>query len=56
MSFIAGYLLGLEEGGGGANIQPLSVTENKEYNAADYGCDGFNPVDQSERQISSGVH
>lgn len=32
-------------GGGGANIQPLSVTENKEYNAANYGCDGFNPVD-----------
>ena len=31
--------------GGGANIQPLSVTENKKYNAADYGCDGFNPVD-----------
>lgn len=31
--------------GGGANIQPLSVTENKEYNAADYECDGFNPVD-----------
>ena len=30
--------------GGGANIQPLTVTENKEYNAADYGCDGFNPV------------
>ena len=45
MSFIAGYLLGLEEGGGSANIQPLSVTENKEYNAANYGCDGFNPVD-----------
>ena len=44
MSFIAGYLLGLEDGGG-ANIQPLSVTENKEYNAANYGCDGFNPVD-----------
>ena len=44
MSFIAGYLLGLGEGGG-ANIQSLSVTENKEYNAADYGCDGFNPVD-----------
>lgn len=43
MSFIAGYLLGLEDGGG-ANIQPLSVTENKEYNAANYGCDGFNPV------------
>lgn len=31
-------------GGGGANIQPLSVIENKEYNAADYGCDGFDPV------------
>lgn len=30
--------------GGGANIQPLTVTENKEYNAADYGCDGFDPV------------
>lgn len=30
--------------GGGANIQPLAVTENKEYNAADYGYDGFNPV------------
>ena len=44
MSFIAGYILGLEDGGG-ANIQPLSVTENKKYNAADYGCDGFNPVD-----------
>ena len=43
MSFIAGYLLGLGEGGG-ANIQPLTVTENKEYNASDYGCDGFNPV------------
>lgn len=42
MSFMAGYLLGLGEGGG--NIQPLSVTENKEYKAADYGCDGFDPV------------
>lgn len=41
MSFMAGYLLGLGEGG---NIQPLSVTENGEYNAADYGCDGFDPV------------
>ena len=43
MSFIAGYLLGLEEGGG-ANIQPLTVTQNGTYNAADYGCDGFEPV------------
>lgn len=29
---------------GGGNIQPLSVTENKEYKAVDYGCDGFDPV------------
>lgn len=29
---------------GGGNIQPLTVTENKEYKAADYGCDGFEPV------------
>lgn len=43
MSFIAGYLLGLEEGGG-ANVQPISITQNGTYNAADYGCDGFNPV------------
>ena len=38
-----GYILGRKKGGG-ANIQPLTVTENKEYNAADYGCDGFQPV------------
>ena len=31
-------------GKGGGIIQPLAVTENKEYNAADYGCDGFQPV------------
>ena len=30
--------------GGGANIQPLTVTKNGTYNAADYGCDGFEPV------------
>ena len=30
--------------GGNANIQSLSVTENKTYRAADYGCDGFDPV------------
>lgn len=30
--------------GGGANIQPLTITQNGTYNAADYGCDGFNPV------------
>lgn len=41
MSFMAGYLLGLGEGG---NIQPLTITQNGTYNAADYGCDGFEPV------------
>ena len=30
--------------GGGANVQPLTVTQNGTYNAADYGCDGFQPV------------
>ena len=30
--------------GGGANIQSLTVTQNGTYNAADYGCDGFQPV------------
>lgn len=43
MSFIAGYLLGLGQGGD-KKIQPLSVTENKEYHASDFGCDGFDPV------------
>ena len=42
MSFIAGYLLGLEEGGG-ANIQPLTVTKNGKYDAPE-GVNGFNPV------------
>ena len=43
MSFIAGYLLGLEEGGS-ANIQPLTVTKNGKYDAPE-GVNGFNPVD-----------
>ena len=43
MSFIAGYLLGLEDGGGGV-IKSITITENGTYNAADYGCDGFNPA------------
>ena len=43
MSFIAGYLLGLGQGGNKV-IQPLSVTKNGPYNAADYGADGFDPV------------
>ena len=28
----------------GANIIPLTITVPGTYNAADYGCDGFNPV------------
>ena len=43
MSFIAGYLLGLEEGGSGV-IQPLTVTQNGRHDAP-AGVDGFNPVD-----------
>ena len=43
MSFIAGYLLGLEEGGSPAVIQSLSVTQNGRYDAP-AGVDGFNPV------------
>lgn len=43
MSFIAGYLLGLEDGGG-ANIQSLTVTQNGRYDAP-AGVDGYNPVD-----------
>ena len=43
MSFFAGYLLGLEEGGSPAVIQSLSVTQNGKYDAP-AGVDGFNPV------------
>ena len=43
MSFIAGYLLGLEEGGSPAIIQSLTVTQNGKYDAP-AGVDGFNPV------------
>ena len=42
MSFIAGYLLGLEDGGSGV-IQSLTVTQNGRYDAP-AGVDGFNPV------------
>ena len=31
-----------------ANIIPLTVIEPGAYNAADYGCDGFNPVNVSD--------
>lgn len=44
MSFIAGYLLGLGQGGKKPNVKPLSVSQNGSYNAADYGADGFDPV------------
>lgn len=47
MSFIAGYLLGLEDGNGSATpltIIPKTITENGEYNAIDDNADGFNPV------------
>ena len=42
MSFIAGYILGLGEGGGGV-IQSLTVTRNGTYTAPE-GVDGYNPV------------
>lgn len=32
-------------GGGGGVIKSITITENGTYNAADYGRDGFNPVD-----------
>lgn len=41
MSFIAGYILGLGEGSGA--IQPLTVTQNGQYNAPE-GVSGYNPV------------
>ena len=32
-----------------ANIQPLTVVEPGVYNASDYGCDGFDPVNVSDK-------
>lgn len=46
MSFFAGYLLGLEEGGSPAVIQPITITENGKYEAPE-GTDGYNPVNVS---------
>lgn len=43
MSFIAGYLLGLEENSAEPVIQSLTATENKTYNAPE-GVDGYDPV------------
>ncbi|MBQ5332676.1 MAG: hypothetical protein J6K92_05405 [Oscillospiraceae bacterium] len=42
MSFIAGYLLGLGQGGSKV-IKPLTVTENGTYKAPE-GVDGYDPV------------
>lgn len=39
-----GYTDGFTEGVDSVVIKPLSVTENGTYNAADYGCNGFDPV------------
>lgn len=53
MSFIAGYLLGLEDGSGSGaplTIIPKTITENGEYNAADDNADGYNPVTVSITQ------
>ena len=54
MSFIAGYLLGLGEGGGSANIQSLTVTQNGQYNVPE-GVDGFNPVLVNVPESSGGI-
>ena len=43
MSFIAGYILGLEEGGKKPVITTLTVTANGTYTAPD-GVDGYSPV------------
>ena len=43
MSFIAGYLLGLGQGGKKPNIKPLSVTANGTYMPPS-GVDGYSPV------------
>lgn len=42
MSFIAGYLLGMNDSGTG-NVQPVSIETNGTYTAPD-GYDGYNPV------------
>ena len=44
MSFIAGYLLGLGQGGTSKNIISITITENGHYEAPD-GIDGYNPID-----------
>lgn len=39
-----GYDSGYADGVNSVVIKPLTVTENKTYNASDYECSGFNPV------------
>lgn len=39
-----GYDNGYADGVNSVVIKPLTVTENKTYNASDYECSGFNPV------------
>lgn len=42
-----GYQKGVEDGKNSFIISPLSVTANGIYTAADYSCDGFDPVNVS---------
>lgn len=43
MSFDEGFVLGLQMGGAG-DLDRLDVSANGTYHAADYDCDGFEPV------------
>lgn len=42
-----GYQEGVEDGKNSFTILPLSVTKNGTYTAADYSCNGFDPVNVS---------
>ena len=45
MSFIAGYLLGLEEGGKNPVLQSIAITQYGDYEIkAPEGVDGYNPI------------
>jgi hypothetical protein len=44
MSFDEGFVLGLQMGGGTGELKRLDVSANGTYHAADYDCDGFEPV------------
>lgn len=46
MTFVEAAMIMMGGGGGDKlDIQPLNVTVNGKYSAADHGCDGFDPVD-----------